>query len=125
MTDDVTTAALDAWVRRFAELIAQERDHLTELDSAIGDADHGTNLDRGMTAAVAALDELGAAGAGPMLTKGGMTLGSTIGGGGGPRYRTLFLRKGPPPRGVPPGPPPQVGESPPAGPARPGAPGKA
>src|SRR3954451_7441939 len=94
MTDDVTTAALDAWVRRFAALVAQERDHLTELDSAIGDADHGTNLDRGMTAAVAALDELGAAGAGPMLTKVGMTLVSTIGGASGPLYGTLFLRMG-------------------------------
>src|SRR3954454_16927294 len=94
MTDDVTTAALDAWVRRFAELIAQERDHLTELDSAIGDADHGTNLDRGMTAAVAALGELGAEGAGPLLTKVGMTLVSTVGGASGPLYGTLFLRMG-------------------------------
>jgi phosphoenolpyruvate---glycerone phosphotransferase subunit DhaL len=94
MTDDVTTAALDAWVRRFAALVAQERDHLTELDAAIGDADHGTNLDRGMTAAVAALDELGPAGAGPMLTKVGMTLVSTVGGASGPLYGTLFLRMG-------------------------------
>ena len=47
MTDDVTTAALDAWVRRFAALIAQEKDHLTELDSAIGDADHGTTWTEG------------------------------------------------------------------------------
>jgi dihydroxyacetone kinase-like protein len=94
MTGDVTTAALGTWVRRFAELVAQERDHLTELDSAIGDADHGTNLDRGMTAAVAALDELGPAGAGPMLTKIGMTLVSTVGGASGPLYGTLFLRMG-------------------------------
>ncbi|MBA2953730.1 dihydroxyacetone kinase subunit L [Nocardioides sp. MAH-18] len=94
MTDDVTTVALDAWVRRFAELIAQERDHLTELDSAIGDADHGANLDRGMTAAVASLDDLGPAGAGPMLTKVGMTLVSTVGGASGPLYGTLFLRMG-------------------------------
>jgi dihydroxyacetone kinase-like protein len=94
MTDDVTTAALEAWVRRFAELVAQERDHLTELDSAIGDADHGTNMDRGMKAAVAALDELGPAGAGPAFTKVGMTLVSTIGGASGPLYGTLFLRMG-------------------------------
>src|SRR4051794_31306100 len=94
MTDDVTTAALDAWVRRFAALVAQERDHLTELDSAIGDADHGTNLDRGMKAAVAALEELGVAGAGPTLTKVGMTLVSTVGRASGPLYGTLFLRMG-------------------------------
>jgi dihydroxyacetone kinase-like protein len=94
MTDEVTTAALDGWVRRFAELVAKERDHLTELDSAIGDADHGTNLDRGMTAVVAALDELGPVGAGPMFTKIGMTLVSTVGGASGPLYGTLFLRMG-------------------------------
>src|SRR5437762_8562422 len=94
MTGDVTTAALEAWVRRFAALIADERDHLTELDSAIGDADHGTNMDRGMKAAVAALDELGAAGAGPVLSKVGMTLVSTVGGASGPLYGTLFLRMG-------------------------------
>src|SRR5512144_2854684 len=94
MTDDVATAALDAWVRRFADLVAEERDHLTELDSAIGDADHGTNMDRGMKAAVAVLDELGPAGAGPMFSKVGMTLVSTVGGASGPLYGTLFLRMG-------------------------------
>ena len=94
MPNDVTTAAFDAWVRRFADLVAQERDHLTELDSAIGDADHGTNLDRGMKAAVAALSELDRPGAGPLLTKVGMTLVSTVGGASGPLYGTLFLRMG-------------------------------
>jgi phosphoenolpyruvate---glycerone phosphotransferase subunit DhaL len=94
MTDHVTTAAFDAWVRRFAELIAQERDHLTELDSAIGDADHGTNMDRGMKAAVAALDETRPTGVGPLLSKVGMTLVSTVGGASGPLYGTLFLRMG-------------------------------
>jgi dihydroxyacetone kinase-like protein len=94
MTDDVTTTAFDAWVRRYADLVADERDHLTELDAAIGDADHGTNMDRGMKAAVAALDELDPVGAGPMLTKVGMTLVSTVGGASGPLYGTLFLRMG-------------------------------
>jgi dihydroxyacetone kinase-like protein len=94
MSDDVTTAALDSWVRRFAALVGEERDHLTELDSAIGDADHGTNLDRGMRAAVVALDELGPAGAGPLFTKVGMTLVSTVGGASGPLFGTLFMRMG-------------------------------
>ena len=44
-------------MRAFAALVAENRDHLTELDAAIGDADHGSNMDRGMKAAVAALDE--------------------------------------------------------------------
>ena len=95
MTDDVTTAALDAWVRRFAALVAEERDHLTELDSAIGDADHGTNMDRGMKAAVAALDEARAGRTPePLFTKVGMTLVSTVGGASGPLFGTLFLRMG-------------------------------
>ena len=49
-TDVVTVTQLEAWVRRFADLIAENRAHLTELDSAIGDADHGINMDRGMQA---------------------------------------------------------------------------
>jgi dihydroxyacetone kinase-like protein len=90
----VTTAALDRWVRSFAALVAQERDHLTELDAAIGDADHGANMDRGMTASVAALDENPPASAGPLLSKVGMTLVSTVGGASGPLFGTLFLRMG-------------------------------
>ena len=57
MAENVTTAVLEEWVRKFATLVADNRDHLTELDAAIGDADHGSNMDRGMKAAVAALDE--------------------------------------------------------------------
>ena len=94
MADHATTAVLDTWVRRFAALVAENKDYLTELDAAIGDADHGSNLDRGMTAAVAALDELGPAGAGPLFSKVGMTLVSTVGGASGPLFGTLFLRMG-------------------------------
>jgi dihydroxyacetone kinase-like protein len=94
MADHATTADLDAWVRRFAALVSENKDHLTELDAAIGDADHGSNLDRGMTAAVAALDELGPTAAGPLFSKVGMTLVSTVGGASGPLFGTLFLRMG-------------------------------
>src|SRR6478752_1343795 len=94
MTDHATTAVLEAWVRRFAALVSENRDHLTELDAAIGDADHGSNLDRGMKAAVAALDELGPSSAGPLFSKVGMTLVSTVGGASGPLFGTLFLRMG-------------------------------
>jgi dihydroxyacetone kinase-like protein len=94
MADNVTTAALDEWVRRFAVLVSENRDYLTELDAAIGDADHGSNLDRGMKAAVVALDELGPTSAGPLFSKVGMTLVSTVGGASGPLFGTLFLRMG-------------------------------
>jgi dihydroxyacetone kinase-like protein len=92
--DTVTTAALDRWVRAFADLVSQQRDYLTELDSAIGDADHGANMDRGLTAAVAALDEAQPETGGALFSKVGMTLVSTVGGASGPLFGTLFLRLG-------------------------------
>ena len=90
----MTTAALDQWVRTFADLVAANRDYLTELDSAIGDADHGSNMDRGMKAAVAALDESDPQSAGALFKQVGMTLVSTVGGASGPLFGTFFLRMG-------------------------------
>jgi dihydroxyacetone kinase-like protein len=89
MSDTVDVAA---WLPEFARLIAENKQYLTELDSAIGDADHGTNMDRGMTAVVKALE--GEAGSGPaaLLKRTGMTLVSTVGGASGPLYGTAFLR---------------------------------
>jgi dihydroxyacetone kinase-like protein len=94
MDENVTTAVLEEWVRRFAHLVAENRDYLTELDAAIGDADHGSNMDRGMKAAVAALDASPPATAGALFSKVGMTLVSTVGGASGPLFGTLFLRIG-------------------------------
>ena len=94
MSEHVTTAVLEEWVRSFAHLVGENRDHLTELDAAIGDADHGSNMDRGMKAAVAALDASRPATAGAMFSKVGMTLVSTVGGASGPLFGTLFLRIG-------------------------------
>ena len=92
MDPQVTTGALEEWMRTFARLVAENRDQLTELDSAIGDADHGSNMDRGMAAVVAALDQSPVAQAGPLLKKVGMTLVSKAGGASGPLFGTLFLR---------------------------------
>ena len=94
MDANVTTAVRDEWVRRFAHLVAENRDYLTELDAAIGDADHGSNMDRGMKAAVAAIDASPPATAGALFSKVGMTLVSTVGGASGPLFGTLFLRIG-------------------------------
>ena len=92
MDENVTTAVLEDWVRSFAQLVADNRDYLTELDAAIGDADHGSNMDRGMKAAVAALDESRPATPGALFSKVGMTLVSTVGGASGPLFGTLFIR---------------------------------
>jgi dihydroxyacetone kinase-like protein len=94
MGDGVTTADLVEWLREFARLVDENRDVLTELDAAIGDADHGANMHRGLTAAVAVLDEAAVATPGALFKKVGMTLVSTVGGASGPLYGTLFLRLG-------------------------------
>ena len=82
------------WIRAFADAIAENKDSLTELDSAIGDADHGINMNRGMTAVMAKLDGGGSGDVGVLLKTVGMTLVSSVGGAGGPLYGTLFLRLG-------------------------------
>jgi phosphoenolpyruvate---glycerone phosphotransferase subunit DhaL len=94
VADAITTTDLTAWLREFARTVHEQRDHLTELDSAIGDADHGSNMDRGLAAAVAALDAAPPDTAGALLKKVGTTLVSTVGGASGPLYGTLFLRMG-------------------------------
>ena len=88
----VELAALERWIRGFAALIGENTALLTRLDSAIGDADHGANMDRGMTAVVAALDREPPASAAGLLKQVGMTLVSTVGGASGPLYGTFFLR---------------------------------
>jgi dihydroxyacetone kinase-like protein len=92
VADGLDVADLEAWIRAFARTIAEHRDELTELDSAIGDADHGTNMDRGMSAAVAALADKPPADPAALLKQVGMTLVSKVGGASGPLYGTLFLR---------------------------------
>ncbi|MBI3647406.1 MAG: dihydroxyacetone kinase subunit L [Actinobacteria bacterium] len=82
------------WVETFAATIAENKEYLTDLDSAIGDADHGINMDRGMRAALAKLDGQPPGDVGAMLKAVGMALVSSVGGAGGPLYGTLFLQLG-------------------------------
>jgi phosphoenolpyruvate---glycerone phosphotransferase subunit DhaL len=83
-----------AWIVSAAGVIEANRDHLTQLDAAIGDADHGINLARGFTAVLVALDAPGAKTATPgaILTVTGNTLISKVGGASGPLYGTAFRR---------------------------------
>lgn len=90
--DRVDAAALGRWIREFAGLVATNKDLLTQLDSAIGDADHGANMDRGMVAVVAALEGGEPASTAALFKQVGMTLISTVGGASGPLYGTFFLR---------------------------------
>jgi len=91
---------IEAWLRLAATRLHQEAPALTALDQAIGDGDHGTNMDRGFAAIVAMLDgshpegddERAAAGA--LLRTAGRTLISTVGGASGPLYGTALMRAG-------------------------------
>ena len=85
-----------AWARRWIELaavdIAEQRDYLVDLDRAIGDGDHGENMDRGFKAAVEALGQAQPASVAEVLKTVAKTLISTVGGAAGPLYGTAFLR---------------------------------
>lgn len=98
-TDTVSLDQLVAWLARFRELVSQQQSYLTELDSAIGDADHGSNMTRGMTAVMEKIGVSHADGTQATLVDGlfksvGMTLVTSVGGASGPLYGTFFLRMG-------------------------------
>ena len=85
-----------AWALRWIELaaaqVAEQRDYLVDLDRAIGDGDHGENMDRGFKAAVEALGQAQPGSVAEVLKTVAKTLMSTVGGAAGPLYGTAFLR---------------------------------
>ena len=82
------------WIKACAAVLEQNRDYLTQLDAAIGDADHGANMDRGFKAVKAKMAEMADKDVGTIFKTVGMTLLSTVGGAGGPLYGTFFLQAG-------------------------------
>ncbi|OZD55783.1 dihydroxyacetone kinase subunit L [Rhodococcus sp. 06-1477-1B] len=94
MSGTVSTGELVAWIRAFRDAVQQHKDELTRLDSEIGDADHGSNMARGLDAVAAKIDPAPASPAELFKTV-GMTLVSSVGGASGPLYGTFFLRMGP------------------------------
>jgi dihydroxyacetone kinase-like protein len=94
MTGSIPYDMAVAWLRAFADVVAEQKEYLTELDSAIGDADHGINMNRGMQAVLGKLDAQPNGDVGALFKTVGMTLVSTVGGAGGPLYGTLFLQLG-------------------------------
>jgi dihydroxyacetone kinase-like protein len=90
----ITHDDIVAWVRRFAAVVAENKPYLTELDSAIGDADHGINMDRGFSAVVGKLDGIAGGDIGQTLRTVGTTLVSTVGGASGPLYGMFFMQMG-------------------------------
>jgi dihydroxyacetone kinase-like protein len=90
----ITYADVLGWIRRFAAEMADNRAELTALDAAIGDGDHGTNMDRGMRKALERLDGLEGEDIGAALKAVGLALVSSVGGAAGPLYGTLFMQMG-------------------------------
>ncbi|RRR70478.1 DAK2 domain-containing protein, partial [Streptomyces sp. RP5T] len=82
------------WMTATAASVDREAEHLTALDSPIGDADHGSNLQRGFTAVATALEKEAPETPGAVLVLAGRTLISTVGGASGPLYGTLLRRTG-------------------------------
>src|SRR5882724_537940 len=99
-SDQTRGAAVDSmqvtrWMRECSATIAEQKDYLTQLDAAIGDADHGSNMTRGFAAVETKLAELdGGVPPGKMLIAAGQTLVSTVGGASGPLWGTALRRAG-------------------------------
>ncbi|MFD3994500.1 dihydroxyacetone kinase subunit DhaL [Streptomyces sp. NPDC058548] len=94
MTQTFDADFLVRWLAAVAEAVDREADRLTELDSAIGDADHGANLKRGFASVTETLAKDPPATPGAVLTAAGRQLISTVGGASGPLYGTLLRRTG-------------------------------
>jgi dihydroxyacetone kinase-like protein len=90
----IETASVQRWMELFARAMAEHRQELVKLDTAIGDGDHGTNMDRGMQKAIEKLQAAPQPDPGAVLKTVAMTLISTVGGAAGPLYGTLFLQLG-------------------------------
>ncbi|MET9436458.1 dihydroxyacetone kinase subunit DhaL [Streptomyces sp. NPDC006551] len=92
--NELDAAFFQRWLSVAAAAVDREADRLTELDSAIGDADHGSNLKRGFAAVTDVLEKEPPATPGAVLTTAGRQLISTVGGASGPLYGTLLRRTG-------------------------------
>jgi phosphoenolpyruvate---glycerone phosphotransferase subunit DhaL len=90
----IAAADVRAWIEDYAAAIAEHRVELVQLDTAIGDGDHGTNMDRGMRAVLEQIESVGDDDIGALLKAVGMALVSKVGGASGPLYGTFFLRMG-------------------------------
>jgi dihydroxyacetone kinase-like protein len=93
-SSSITSSEVRDWIRAYAAAIAEHRAELVRLDTAIGDGDHGTNMERGMRKALEKVDGTDGDDIGALLKAVGMALVSSVGGAAGPLYGTLFLQMG-------------------------------
>ncbi|HSG16779.1 MAG TPA: dihydroxyacetone kinase subunit DhaL [Anaerolineae bacterium] len=90
----VTRDQVVKWLESTAAVMSENKTYLTELDSPIGDADHGINMDRGFRKVLEKLPDVADKDIGNILKTTGMTLISSVGGASGPLYGTFFMRGG-------------------------------
>jgi dihydroxyacetone kinase-like protein len=83
-----------SWLRNYAQIINAQKDYLVQLDQAIGDGDHGANMDRGMMYVLSKMTGVEDKDLGTIFKTVGMTLVSTVGGASGPLYGTFFMQMG-------------------------------
>src|SRR5690348_4924560 len=88
----ITTEDMVRWIQQVATVLHENAQYLTQLDSPIGDADHGINMDRGFSAVRDKFPAMATMDIATRLKTVGMTLVSTVGGASGPLYGTAFLR---------------------------------
>lgn len=88
----ITTKTIEAWLKRVAAELDKNKSYLTELDAAIGDADHGVNIARGFNAVVQKLATQPDQSLGSLFKTAGMTLMSSVGGASGMLYGNFFLK---------------------------------
>jgi len=91
---DIEQRSVVEWIKKYASVIEENRQYLIDLDSAIGDADHGENMNRGFQAVMKKIPDMTDKDIGTILKTVGMTLLSTVGGAGGPLYGTVFMQMG-------------------------------
>ncbi len=88
----ITRDTIFTWIKAYADAIAANKDYLVELDSAIGDADHGANMNRGFQMVISKLPTVADKDIGSVFKLIGMTLVSSVGGAGGPLYGSFFMQ---------------------------------
>lgn len=91
---NVTKEQIVRWLELTVTVLGENKDYLTDLDRAIGDADHGTNMDRGFRKVAEKLPSVADKDIGNIMKTVGMTLISSVGGASGPLYGTFFMRGG-------------------------------
>lgn len=90
----ISQVQISDWLREIAVVMSKDKDYLSQLDAAIGDADHGVNMDRGFQKVLGKLDSFNGQDIGAIFKNTGMTLISSVGGASGPLYGKFFMQMG-------------------------------